>query len=60
VVVRFHNNDDLCLNPGDTMTCDSVLLGLHSKTIFVFVFLQTNKNVLAFFSKNQCFEDLSI
>jgi len=37
------------------MTCDSVSLGPHPKTIFVFAFLQTNTNVLAFFSENQIF-----
>lgn len=43
------------LNPVDAMTCDSVSLGPHPKTIFVFAFLQTNTNVLAFFSENQIF-----
>jgi hypothetical protein len=39
----------MLLNLVDAMTCDAVSLGPHPKTIFVFVFLQTNTNLLGFF-----------
>jgi len=45
----FIINEDMHLNLVDAMTCDSVSLGPHSKTIFVFAFLQTNTNLLGGF-----------
>jgi len=43
------------LNPGDAMTCDSVSLGPHSKTILFLNFYELTQTYLPFFSENQDF-----